>query len=253
MNINYYGKTDQGLVRAGNEDSLGLFPQLGLFMVADGMGGRPAGDVASRLVVEVLPLLIKQRIPELESLNNSEIIQVIKAILTDLSNRILYESRNRTEFEGMGTTLVMALITEQYRFIAHMGDSRAYIFREEVLQQITNDHNLVRHLLLSGELTQAEGNDHPGKNQLLQYIGMESDPNPTVICIPRMTDEYLLLCTDGLSNMLSHQEMTRILLQGMNSTTKYSESKLLEQWTNSFIDAGRQAGGEDNITVLLTN
>ncbi len=253
MKINYFGKTDQGLVRVCNEDSLGLFPQLGLFVVADGMGGRPAGDVASRLVIEVLPLLIEQRIPEPKSLKNSEIIQQIKGILTDLSNRILHESKNRTEFEGMGTTLVMALITEQYRFIAHMGDSRAYLYREQVLQQISNDHNLVRHLLLCGELTQAEVNRHPGRNQLLQYIGMESEPNPTVICIPRLADEYLLLCSDGLTNMLSHQTMTLLMKQSLPSVTVQLTADIIEHCTNNLICAANQEGGEDNMTVVITD
>ena len=253
MNIIYYGNSDPGRCRERNEDSFGLFSDLNLFMVADGMGGRSAGDVASKLVVEVLPLLIRQRIPGPESLRTSEVIQRIKDILIDLSNRILHESSRQSAFEGMGTTLVMALLTKQHRFIAHMGDSRAYLFREGVLQQITNDHNLLRHLLLSGDVTQDETSHHPGQDQLLQYIGMEGEPDPTVICIPRMPNEYLCLCSDGLTKMLSHQIMTRLLLNNLPSETAHLTSEDLKKSTGKLIEAANQAGGEDNITVVMTD
>ncbi len=252
MNILYSGKTEQGKVRKRNEDCLGLFPELNLFMVADGMGGRPAGDVASRLVVEVLPLLIKQRLAEPDSLSNFEIIQRIKHSLIDLSNRILLESSHASEFKGMGTTLVMALITEQKRFIAHMGDSRAYLFRDRVLQQITNDHNLFRYLLANGEVSPHESQTHPGTNQLLQYIGMDGEPRPTVICIPRQQNEYLLLCSDGLSGMLSYQQINHLLLNNLPVDVSDLSQEQLNHGTENVIASANQEGGKDNISLIIT-
>ncbi len=249
--IKYSGMTDQGKVREKNEDSLGLFPEQNLFMVADGMGGRPAGDVASRLLVEVLPLLIRQRIPEPEKLNKSEVILKIKSSLVDLSNRILHESSRNSVFEGMGTTLVMALLTKKHYFIAHMGDSRAYLFREQVLQQVTNDHNLFRHLLANGDVSQDESKTHPGTNQLLQYIGMDGTPNPTVICIPRMQNEYLLLCSDGLTSMLSYQQINRLLLDNLPADSAKLIQVQLDQCAAKLVVQANQAGGNDNISLIL--
>lgn len=249
--IKYAGMTDQGRLRERNEDSLGLFPEQNLFMVADGMGGRPAGDVASRLVVEVLPLLIHQRIPNPESLNKSEVILKIQSSLVDLSNRILHESSRKSEFEGMGTTLVMALLTQQYYFIAHMGDSRAYLFRDQVLQQVTNDHNLFRHLLANGDVSQDQSKTHPGTNQLLQYIGMDGKPEPTVICIPRMPNDYLLLCSDGLTNMLSYQQINRLLAEKLPAGGTELTQTQMEQCTAALVAQANQAGGKDNISLIL--
>ncbi len=249
--IKYSGITDQGKVRERNEDSLGLFPEQNLFMVADGMGGRPAGNVASRLVVEVLPLLIRQRIPKPEKLNKSKVILKIKSSLVDLSNRILYESSRKKEFEGMGTTLVMTLLTQQCYFIAHMGDSRAYLFRDQILQQVTNDHNLFRHLLANGDVSQDESKTHPGTNQLLQYIGMDGTPNPTVICIPRKQNEYLLLCSDGLTSMLSYQQINRLLLDNLPVDTAELTQAQLEHFVAKLATQANQAGGKDNISLIL--
>ena len=249
--IKYTGITDVGNVRERNEDSIGLFPEQNLFMVADGMGGRAAGDVASRLVVEVLPLLIRQRIPEPEKLNKSEVILKIKSSLVDLSNRILLESARNSEFKGMGTTLVMALLTENNYFIAHMGDSRAYLFRAQVLQQVTNDHNLFRHLLANGDVSQDESKTHPGSSQLLQYIGMDGTPNPTVICLPRMHNEYLLLCSDGLTSMLSYQQINQLLLDNLPADTAELTQVQLEQCAAKLLAQANQAGGKDNISLNL--
>lgn len=239
----YAGKTDKGLVKTRNEDSWAAFPEQGLFLIADGIGGLPAGDVASKLVVEVLPSLLTQRMNEPEVLSHSEIILKIKQSISDLSVRILQESQHREEYAGMGTTIVMALLTETQIFIAHLGDSRAYLLKGGFLQQISNDHSLVRHLLMTKEITQAQAKNHPGRNHLLQYVGMSLPPNPDVICLPRVAGERLLLCSDGLTNMLSNEEIKKFL-------TQFSS---LEQTCNALVKAAKMAGGHDNITVILVD
>lgn len=237
----YAGDTDQGRVRANNEDHVGLFPQQGLFFVADGMGGMPAGEIASMLILEVLPTLLAQRIADPEILSQDEIIAKLKQALIDLSNRILKESREHPEYAGMGSTLVLLYRTKKNTYIANLGDSRAYVLKGEVLRQVTHDHTTAQYLFRCHEITQEEALYHPGKNQLLQYIGMKSLPNPDVICLPDADVERVLLCSDGLTNMLSEQEITQFLLQ--NSPP--------DKMCKALITAANLAGGKDNISVVL--
>lgn len=242
--IEYAGLTDPGLIRKKNEDNLGLIPEQGLFIVADGVGGMPAGEIASMLAVEVLPSLLKQRLgelAELEALSQSEIILRLKQAVIDLSNRIASDSKNRPEYSGMASTLVFVLYTEKHLFFAHLGDSRAYILKGETLQQITNDHTLVRHLLQVKAISQEEAEVHPGKNQLVQYVGMAMAPSPDVICVPRVKGEKVLLCSDGLTNMLSKSEISQFL-------TKNSSPETI---CKALIKAANLAGGRDNITAVV--
>ena len=237
----YAGDSHQGRIRIKNEDHFGLFPQQGLFFIADGMGGMPAGETASLLILEVLPTLLAQRIVDPESLSQEQLISKLKQAIIDLSNRILKESRERPEYAGMGSTLVLLFLTEKYIFIAHLGDSRAYLLKGEMLQQLTNDHTMAHQLLMCHEITEAEALYHPGRNQLLQYVGMKTSPDPDVICLPRVAGERVLLCSDGLSNMLSEQVITRLLLQNTPP----------DKMCKALIRAANLAGGKDNITVVL--
>ncbi|MCW8929757.1 MAG: Stp1/IreP family PP2C-type Ser/Thr phosphatase [Gammaproteobacteria bacterium] len=242
----YAGQTDPGRIRSKNEDNLGIFPEQGLFFVADGVGGMPAGEIASMLVVEVLPALIEQRLElssetEFKSFTQNEIILRLKQAVIDLSNRIATDSQKHPEYAGMASTLVLVLFTEKNLYFAHLGDSRAYLLQDESLKQMTNDHTLVRHLLQVKAITQEEAVHHPGKNQLVQYIGMSMAPGPDVICIPRKSGEKVLLCSDGLTDMLSKQEITQFLMK--NSTP--------ETICKALIKAANLAGGKDNITVVV--
>lgn len=238
------GKTDTGRVRKKNEDNLGLFPEQGLFFVADGVGGMPAGEVASMLVLEVLPSLLKQRLGEnveQETLSQSKIIQLIKQAVIDLSNRIATESQNHPDYAGMSSTLVLVQFTEKNLFIAHLGDSRVYLLKDEILHQMTNDHTLVRHLLQADAISQEDAAQHPGKNQLVQYIGMSMTPKPDVICVPRVEGERILLCSDGLTDMLSKSEIKQFLMKNSSPETT----------CKALIKAANMAGGKDNVTVVL--
>ncbi len=245
----YAGQTDPGLIRKKNEDNFGVFPKQGLFFVADGVGGMPAGEIASMLVVEVLPPLVKQRLEQKlteqfakpEKFSHSEIILRLKQAVIDLSNRILSESQNHPQYASMASTLVLVLFTQTHLFIAHLGDSRAYILKDETLHQMTNDHTLVRHLLKAKAITRETAVHHPGKNQLVQYIGMAMAPNPEVTCVPRIPGERVLLCSDGLSNMLSKREITQFLIKNSSPETTCM----------ALIKAANLAGGKDNITVVL--
>ncbi len=238
----YYGLTDKGLIRKKNEDNLGLFPEQGLFFVADGVGGMPAGEVASMLVVEVLPALLMQRLKsKSELLTQNEMKLCLKQAIIDLSNRIFSQSHSRPEYAGMATTIVLAQYTNNDLYIAHLGDSRAYLFKGDMLQPLTNDHTLVRNLLMAKAISQEDAVHHPGRNQLVQYIGMTMIPKPDVICIPRTSDAKVLLCSDGLTDMLSQQAISQCL----------RENSSPEMACEALVKAANTAGGKDNITVVL--
>ncbi len=240
----FSGLSDPGKKRKKNEDNLGLFPEQGLFFVADGVGGMPAGEIASMLVAEVLPPLLKQRLCDVEAWDNltqSDMIQKLKQAVIDLSNRIAKESQNHPEYAGMASTMVMVLYTKDHLFFAHLGDSRAYILKGEVMHQVTNDHTLVRHLLRVKAISQDEAVKHPGRNQLVQYIGMAMTPHPDVICLPRISGQRILLCSDGLTDMLPKQKINQLLK--MNSFP--------ESICKSLVKAANLAGGKDNITVVI--
>ncbi len=241
----YAGQTDQGRVRKKNEDSFGVFPEQSLFFVADGVGGMPAGEIASMLVVEVLPTLLEQRLKtglsNTDKLTCREITLRLKQAIIDLSNRILSDSQKHPDTVGMASTLVMLMGTEKHCFIAHLGDSRAYLLKDERLHQLTNDHTLVHHLLKAGAITQNEAAHHPGKNQLVQFIGMTMRPNPEVSCIPRVSGERILLCSDGLTDMLPESEIAQFLMKNSSPETT----------CKALIKAANLAGGRDNITVVI--
>ena len=238
--MDYAGMTDTGKTRVKNEDNFGLYPEQGLFLVSDGVGGLPAGDIASKLVVEVLPSLLQQRLSRRE-LSAAELMLQLKQAITDLSERIRSQSQNHAEYAGMAATLVMALYTETQVFIASLGDSRAYLLQPGGLRQITEDHNLMQQLLASGAVSAQQAAQHPDRHQLLQFIGMETIPRPDVIQLPRKSAEKILLCSDGLTDMLSAQQIEAILLQETSA----------EVCCKALIDAANTAGGKDNITLLL--
>ncbi len=241
--IQYGGLSDQGKVRKKNEDSFGLFPQQGLFFVADGVGGMPAGDIASMLITQVLPELLLQRIAEPELLTSKELIDRLKQAIIDLSNRIRLQSQNRPEYAGMGSTLALALLTKNKCYIANLGDSRIYLHKNNQLHQLSIDHTLVHHLLTNDLINEEEALHHPGKNQLVQYVGMQRSPIPDVICLPRTAGDQLLLCSDGLTDMLSESEINHYLMKVIPAEKK----------CQALVKAANLAGGKDNVTVVIVS
>ena len=239
--LQFSGASDKGRIRKKNEDNFAVLAQQQLFFVADGVGGMPAGDIASMLVVEVLPPLIEQRMPHPENSSTDEIIETLKQAIIDLSNRILSQSRNRPEYKGMGSTLALVWLVNETVYIANLGDSRVYLMRKNQLQQITDDHTLVHHLLKNQAITAEEAINHPGKSQLVQYVGMQRTPEPDVFCIPRVLGEQLLICSDGLTDMLSDNDIEQFLSQ------QFSPKKACA----TLVDAANRAGGRDNITVIV--
>ncbi|MGM0472106.1 MAG: Stp1/IreP family PP2C-type Ser/Thr phosphatase [Bacillota bacterium] len=226
--------SDVGKVRDENEDSyLKLITDdYGLFAVADGMGGHNAGEVASTLAVDTLKAY---------NFTIGQLTTDLETAVKRANRQILQAAKENPKYQGMGTTLTAALLTSQQVYIGHVGDSRAYLFRAGELIQLTEDHSLVNQLLESGEITEQEARNHPQRNLLLQALGTAEDIEVDIISQQIKEDDLFLLCSDGLTDLLSDQEIAKVL----DPTGK------LQQQADQLVQLAKQAGGYDNITVNL--
>lgn len=240
------GLTDAGCVRERNEDAFLADVESGIFIVADGLGGHARGDVASRMVVELLPQIIKRRISEMPTLGASDksaIREMLAGSLSELSRSIHASGKDSVEFKHMGATAVVAWLTGHQAHIAHMGDSRAYLFRDGDLRQLTQDHSIVSLLMRHGEITPQEAEDHPAKGRLTRFVGMEAEVDPAVQTIEMQTGDRLLLCTDGLWSMLPEGRLAQILAERNDSETTCRD----------LVVAGKESGGSDNLTAVVVD
>ncbi len=246
LHIRAAGATDAGCVRAHNEDAQLVDVTHGLFIVADGVGGHAYGDVASRMVVDVLPRIIKRRIADSRDPctdNDATIRAMLGRSLNELSRYIHSWSKEVSESSGMGATVVVALVTNHHVHIAHMGDSRAYLFREGELLMLTQDHSIVGLLLQHGEITLKEAESHPAKGYLTRYVGMEAEVDPDLESMELEPGDRLLLCTDGLWGTVSREGLVGILAKRSDPETTCRE----------LVAAGKIAGGQDNLTAVVVD
>ncbi|MDH4220623.1 MAG: Stp1/IreP family PP2C-type Ser/Thr phosphatase [Nitrospirota bacterium] len=233
--------SDTGRVRKHNEDAYHVDVDGGLFLVSDGMGGAHAGTLASEVVVKILPQMIEERISKLKKPTSKDIKLSLCEAIIGLSQQIHSESRDQIGLKGMGATVVLALIKNRLAYIAHMGDSRAYIFRDNQLKQLTDDHSIVGILLRHGDITPEEAMEHPAKGRLSRYIGMDGEVYPEVKTITIKKDDRLLLCSDGLSGMLNDRKIAELLVMHPDPQAA----------CNALLEAANAAGGKDNITVVI--
>lgn len=236
-------KTDIGRIRSVNEDCAAVRSDnngLTLAMLADGMGGHKAGDVASQMTIDVVQRELKSVVLEMSAKQWEDAI--IRAI--DQANaEVYYKSMQSPEFLGMGTTIVIGLLTMDRLTIAHIGDSRAYLIHKGKITPITEDHSLVNELLKSGQISEAEAIVHPRRNVITRALGTDMKIEADISHSEWYPGDTLLLCTDGLSNLLAEQSMIDII--NMNLT--------LEGKANLLIERALEAGGDDNITVVLVS
>ena len=234
-------KTDRGRIRQHNEDNGGVFLNRSgqrLAIVADGMGGHRAGDVASEMALTNL----QQLWGESEKINTADEAEEWLKMNIEKGNTVIYEhSQNTSECEGMGTTLVAAICTNHFATIANIGDSRCYILNENGFQQLTDDHSLVNELVRSGQISKEDAEHHPMKNVVLRALGTEEKVKMDIKTIIFEEEDLLLLCSDGLSNKVSEEEMVQIL--------KGTEE--LADKATALIDLANKHGGEDNITLVI--
>ncbi len=239
--IDCAGLSDRGRVRDENDDSWCIAPEDGLLLVSDGMGGRAGGRVASKIVVEALPELLRERPGEVKDLMTREAREGIEAAVADLSRQLRQQTRDAPGLEGMGATVVLALVRGSHALIAHLGDSRAFLLREERLRQLTRDHGVVQLLLDAGEIESAEAVEHPARGQLTRYVGMDGEALPDFRLLDLEPEDRLLLCTDGLTGMLGDEEIAGLL----ERAGKPDEAC----W--NLVDAANRSGGADNVTALV--
>ncbi len=223
-------RTDTGLQRRGNEDS--SYARAPLFVVADGMGGAQAGEVASQIAVTAF----EQGLPDDGSPEERLVARVLEA------NAEIYQ-RSQAEHEraGMGTTLTAAYLDEAHLVIAHVGDSRAYLFRDGKLKQLTQDHSLVGELVRRGKLTEEQAAEHPQRSIITRALGPEPSVEVDTWTYPARAGDVLMLCSDGLTSMISEERIGQIL----------ASSPGLDEAADALIDGANEAGGRDNITVVL--
>lgn len=239
--VGYAGLTDLGRVRRENEDRWFADPQQGLFLVADGIGGSFAGGLAAKVVVEVLPALLKRKLNGVNKFDGEGALPRILEALADLSNRLRNESKSQPGASGMGSTVVLIVVHGRSAVVAHMGDSRAYRFREGRLEQLTKDHSLVQLLLDCGEIQAEDAATHPAKGHLTRFVGMPQQALPEGRLLDLRPGDHLLLCSDGLTGMLDDQEIVAILAQQASAG----------ELCRLLVAAANEAGGKDNITAVI--
>ena len=232
-------QTDPGKVRSHNEDSVNIVKNLNdeyLVVVADGMGGHKAGEVASSLAVNELA----KRFGELSSIGTKEEAVIwLKEIIDEINVKILRYAEEHVDAPGLGTTCVCSIITDDFLLFANVGDSSGYVLKNGRLYKVTRDHTLVNILLENGELTESEAKTHPQKNVLMKALGAAEEIDVDIFDVEKTLDG-VLLCSDGLTNMVSVEQMEKIL--GDNELD-------LEEQVGKMIMKANMRGGTDNITV----
>lgn len=230
-------KSDVGKVRENNEDSFYVDPKAGLFIVADGMGGHNAGEVASRMATE----RIREQLDASSLPQDEEGIQSVLRETIQQANAEIYRHGGHYEaLQGMGTTVVVVLIRAGKLYVAHVGDSRAYLLRDGTLLQLTEDHTHVAQLVRQGQLNPEEARGHHQRHVLSRVLGGSETVEVDLAVIPYQ-GEPLLLCTDGLTDMLEDQEI-RDILSPLPEPQKACEI---------LVDEANEHGGRDNVTVVV--
>jgi PPM family protein phosphatase len=239
------GMSDKGRVRENNEDNLFYNEKQGIFIVSDGMGGHQAGEVASRIVVSVLPGMIEKLAAGIGVPTQSKepYQRVLRDAILQLSQDLRDKSKGQAGLQGMGATVVVAWVRDQRAHMAYMGDSRIYLLRNGKLTQISNDHSVVALLVRHGQITEDEAKDHPARGRLSRYVGMEGDTFSDQRTIVVYTGDRLLLCSDGLTGMVSDDDIEKVLKENQDP----------DKACKVLIDMANEAGGKDNITAIIIN
>jgi protein phosphatase len=237
------GLSHIGKVRQENEDTFIMNPELGLFLVSDGMGGHRGGELASKIVTEDLPVMIEVRLDKLKVGRPATIRSLFKKAIVEQSRQLHLEGTSETGYKDMGATLVAALLRNNRAYIANLGDSRIYRFRNRRLLQLTKDHSVVSELLDKGKIKPEEAENHESQGEITHYIGMEDKAGPHIRSFQLKKGDRLMLCTDGLTDEIDDKAIAAILAGKQDC----------DQTCQALVDAANAAGGKDNITVVIVD
>ncbi len=238
------GRSEIGLVRTLNQDAFAVINEVGVWAVADGMGGHAGGEIAAQTAIATV---------QAEAAASSRLLGNGQAsptdVLTDLISRahdaILNRARSKSKLKGMGTTIVLLTIVSgpvPVAYIVHVGDSRAYRFRSGTLTLLTKDHTLIEKYLERGILTAETAKTHPERHVLTRALGVGSTVNPTITAFPILPEDLVLLCSDGLTKMLEDEDVRTVLAAGEIDPIRVC---------NRLVTAALDRGGEDNVTVVV--
>jgi PPM family protein phosphatase len=249
MKVTYQALTDVGRKRKGNEDSLFVNADQKLFVVADGMGGHAAGEVASRIAVDAINEFICLTAGDEEITwpfgldeNMSYDGNRLKTAVRFANRKVLEATKERAEYEGMATTVAAVLVDGEAANLAHVGDSRVYLVRGQELTQLTTDHSWVNEQIQSGVISADQARSHPLRNVVTRALGGKADLQVDMQVHDVQAEDILLLCSDGLTTMIPDDEIARVIREQAGD---------IEQAAQSLVDAANARGGEDNITVVL--
>lgn len=233
-------QTDIGHQRKENQDRVAKFTAPDgtlLVVVADGIGGSRSGDVAAQITVDHLGRQFQAASPN----SSLEAIRWFAREVQLINDEILQKSTENPKYQGMGTTLVAAIIFDQAMIVANIGDSRGYVLHDNLLTQVTIDHSLVNELVKHGDITEEEARNYPQNNIITRAIGVSADARIEANRFDLGAGDQILLCSDGLSKMITREQMMGVLESDLSLTEKCSQ----------LIKMANEAGGPDNITVLI--
>lgn len=233
MSLKSFALTNKGLVRTNNEDYFLINLEKSIYLLADGMGGHRAGEVASHGACKLFDKYFTT--PE-ENIENHLI-----DIFTKVNKTIINQSKNKEELKGMGATFIACYIENKHAHFCHVGDVRAYHFRDNSLTRITEDHSSVASLVKQGFITEEQAKNHPLRSRVSRAIGSDENIIPDYNIIKINKNDIILLCSDGLWNMVDNNKILKILSKDANVEIKCIE----------LVKKANEAGGKDNITVIL--
>jgi protein phosphatase len=240
MPIEFGAITDLGRVRTNNEDTLSADPDNGIFVVADGMGGHKSGEVASKMAAELILNDLRRSLSSASSTDRRKLI----CSSIDLANQAVFEAGQKyPENKGMGTTVVVTLFGDKTCAIGWVGDSRIYIARHNQIRQLSRDHSLVQEQVKKGIITPEQAETSEFKNVLTRAIGTQEKVEADTDEIPVFEDDYIIMCSDGLTRMVSDEDILRTI-------EVFKDPEVI---SNELVELANSAGGKDNVTVIVVH
>ncbi len=237
MHITCAGRTDVGIIRSGNEDNFLMVPDRGIFVVADGMGGHAAGEVASEMAVR----FVARELGSLKGLSDDQVADRMRTSIRAANGAIFQRTLTEHDKRGMGTTVTTLVLYDTRFLIGQVGDSRAYLYRDQKLMQLTKDHSYVQEQVDAGYLTPEQARSHPYSNVITRCVGTNSDVMPDVYLGTVKPGDLFLLASDGLTGMLEDPQLAELM----------AGERMPQEQVDDLITEANRHGGLDNITAII--